>query len=189
MVRLIPDGSITNPQASVSAMLDINGVPVPDKKYVADVYSVTHAGRAVKLYFGQSPVPGGDLHTLLVINMSMQSVQNCVTVIDQVKGPSFDEVRDRESISPAPIMTIKQIPAQTVTLSATLAVSAMAGQDAAIDFLRSSPFAIAIATKTSELAVDPVVRVEMSSEIFIGLVDQLRRVASTAPPPVVEKEL
>jgi hypothetical protein len=186
VIRMVTDGALAG-QKSVYTTLDITGVPVPDKKYVADVYGVTHAGQAIKLYFGQSPVPGGDLHTLLVINMSMQSVQNCVSVIDQVKEPSFDEIRDRENVSPAPIMEIKQIPAQTVTLSATLAISAMSGQDAAMDFLKSSAFAIAVAAKTSELAVDPVVRVEMSSEIFIGLVNELRRVVSTAPRPIVER--
>jgi hypothetical protein len=168
--------------------VDLSNIPAPERKYAADECAVRKVGALVKLYFGQRAIEDGEYQTLVVIHMSPQGVKNMLSGMDRMDGPSYAELAKREDMSPQPLATIVKAPTQTVTLSANLAISAMAGQEAVIDFLKASPFSIAAAVRTGQFAVEPIVRVDLSGPVFLGLVDELRRLIAPSEGPTGERK-
>src|ERR1700733_13700223 len=168
VVQLKLDRNATSPSFGL-ASVDFAPVPVPDKKYVADVCGVLRTGQVFKIYFGQCPVPDQPLQNLLVMNMSQNGVRTTLAAVGQVSNPTFEEIAKQGNFGAVPLFVPSVAPAQTVTLSANFALTAMASEEAVIDFLKSSPFSIASAFHSSKMAVEPIVRVDLSSGLLLGL--------------------
>jgi hypothetical protein len=188
LVRFEIESAAVSSGTSQIIALDLTTVPAPDKRFVADVCSVAQNGQLVKLYFGQCPLDNGELQSLIVIRMTINDVGNTIAGIDQIRNPSYEEIFKREGIISQPLVMPRDAPAQTVTLAANFAITAMSGQIAAIDFLQSSPFALAAAIKSRRLAIDPVVRVDLSSGLLRGLVNELRRLEQMSSQQIVKED-
>ncbi len=165
---------------SQSIALDLSTVPVPGRTYVADVCGVTQNSHVIRLFFAQCPLGTDDVHSLVVIHMSMAGIENMLGSIDQVSDPTYDEIMAAEKVAPEPPFVPSKLPVQTVTLSSNWAITAMSGQEAVIDFFKSSPFAVAALRRSAKLAVEPVLRIDLSSACFFGLVTELRRIVGTS---------
>lgn len=172
IIQLSPNTANAGPPGSFQ--VDVASAPVPERRFAADVYGVVRNRSVIKLYFGQCPIPGAELEALLVINMNCFAVANSITAVDAMKAPNLKEIAELEKLLAAPPISVKTVPKQTATMTATITLAAIAGQDASVDFFKSSPFAMASAKDSGMLAVEPVVRVDMPSELFIGLIEQMR---------------
>ena len=172
-------------QSSVLMSLDISNAPAPERKYAADTCSVLVKGSTVKLLFGQQRVSGGGLRSMVVIHMTPNGVQQFLGSVAQVKDPSFADIAKRESIKPdeLPKALEEPPPGQTVGLTANLLVTAVSGDAACIDFYQASPFVMtALARAPKKMALDPVVRVDLATSLFFGLVTELQKIARSFPP-------
>jgi hypothetical protein len=163
---------------SVALMeVDFRNAPVPDRRYVADMYSVADERRSIQLMFGQWRIKSEVLRTLLIIQMSPIAVKQFLVMIDQVKNPSFPEIVQALGSAAVPPSVVDQEPDQTVELSANMLLTAMSGDEATIDFYKASPFSLHAATQRGKLSLDPVVRVDLRSDLALGAINELRKTA------------
>jgi hypothetical protein len=163
---------------SVALMeVDVRNAPVPDRRYVADMYAVRAEGRSFRLMFGQRRLNGTELRTLLIIQMSATAVKQFLTTVDQVKNPTFQEIVQVVGAPAEQPGVVDREPDQTVALSANMVLTAMSGEEAAMDFYKASPFSLHAAPVRGKLALDPVVRVDLPSVIALGAILELRKAA------------
>jgi hypothetical protein len=170
-----PDGS-----GGLELSLDLALAPVPDRRYVAEVGSVTYDGGVVQLLFGQKKIGlSGGLRSLIVIQMTTTAVHNFLRTLDSV-DPNFRIWLDLNDVH-SQLMNIQEEPDQTVTLFANTVGLASAGRESCIDFYHASAFSLHYAQQNKKLAVDPVVRVILGSGLLIAMLDKLRELEPRLP--------
>jgi hypothetical protein len=174
----------TSGETVSSVGITLATAPVPERRYVADVCYVKHDSVGVKIIFGQQKLIQGLLRSAIVIKMSRRGVSQLLSSVDEISNPSYAEIAERERFTPISVQEPESEPEQVITLAANLAISAMSGEETSMDFLQMSPFAMAVLAKGAHQApIDPVVRVDLHSEVFLGLLESLRRI------PGLEKDL
>lgn len=173
---LSTDGkSVTNIGANLAA------ASVPDRKYVADACAISYQRETVKLIFAQERFDGKGLRSAIVIHMSPRAVVQMLGMFDGPLKQAFEENAQAEGISPEPMANFESEPPQVAALSANLAVAAASGREACMDFYLASPFSLGAATQSRKLALDGVVRVELSTALFFGVIEALRELRGNFP--------
>jgi hypothetical protein len=165
-IRAMPsvDGSVVGYMGA-----DLSKAPVPDRKFAADWCALIERDYLVNILFGQQRADGKGLRSLVVVQMSEPSAFNYVKILSDVAGPSYMEIATTLEIPTESLSTLTEEPAQALTLSANMALSAMSGPEACIDFYKASPFAMGVAMRSNKLSLDPVVRVDFRSSLFMAL--------------------
>jgi hypothetical protein len=163
--------------------VDASDAPVPDRRYVADMYTVVVEDETFWLAFGQRRLKSKELRSLLVIQLSRAAVEQILTNVDQVKNPTFLEIIKQIGRTPIASTALDHEPGQTVELSANFTLCGMSGDEAIIDFYKASAFSIRAAPQQGKLSLDPVVRVELRSDIAVGAFEELRRIVGGLPAP------
>lgn len=181
MVDLIP-----NPARSVDGRAgliqgDIHNLPVPNKRYAADICSIVSKNSVIKLLFAQEKIGPQALRNMIIVNITPRSVTELLKKIDDVKDISFAELAALSNIEAEALPQIEVEPAETASLNANLILVAASGTESCIDFFHSSAFSIAFAQQTSRLGIDPVVRVNIRTSLLMGLIEELRNLISINP--------
>jgi hypothetical protein len=155
--------------------LDLSTAPVPDRKFAADTAMVlTPHDNVLRLVFGQERFDGKGLRSAIAVQMSRHSAANLIHAVDAITGPSYAEIVQLDKIPIEKLPNSLEEPDQAVSVSANLALSAVSGQEACIDFYEASPFAMGVAARSQRLDVDPVVRVGLRSSLFMALILEIR---------------
>ena len=152
----------------------IGNAPVPQRKYTADFVGLVRDLNRGKLLFGSKRVDGKGLRSLLVVQMSKRAIAHMLYTIERVKDPTYEEIVATLGIQIEPVQPVKEEPSQTVPLSANVVLAAMSGEECCVDFYEASPFAFRSAQRGGEMAVDPIVRVNVPSGAFVGLIRALK---------------
>lgn len=154
---------------------DLSSVPVPAKRYPADTCYVVHTNEIIFLLFAQLVIGAPDkLRNLLVVKMTPSSVKRYLDMTNDIKGPSIEDIAKKMEIEGAKLSAFPGEPAETVAFNANLGLTGVSGHEGCIDFYHSSPFAIGAAIKNQKLALDPVVRVDISTRLLVGLLTELQ---------------
>ena len=157
----------TDGRTAVSLAFNLQDAPVPDRRYAADFLTLLYEDELVKIIFGQKKL-GGGIRSLVIIAMHTTDA----TVFLNSFDPGMDEVINHIAGMQVPTLSkIEAEPDQTIALSANYVAIASAGRASCFDFYTASAFSLANAGKTSKLAVEPVVRIDIS----VGYVVALRR--------------
>lgn len=166
----------TSGETAAELGVALAAAPVPERKYVADVCYLSDSITGAKIVFGQQAFPATErLRSAVVVKMSRRGVGFLLRSIDAVTDPSYAQIAEKLRLKPIPVSELTAEPEQVVMLAANAAVSAMSGEEASVDFLQMSPFAMVSARRGArEIPVDPVVRIDLSSETFLGLIEALR---------------
>ncbi|AMO94917.1 hypothetical protein CFter6_2229 [Collimonas fungivorans] len=99
-----------------------------------------------------------------------------------IQNPNFDEIVRQAGIVTIPsLRIIEEEPEQTIALTANFVATAMAGRAACMDFYSASAFAMAEMAKLQKLAVDPVVRIDLSIANLAALRDELIKLIPSFP--------
>jgi hypothetical protein len=155
--------------------INLAAADVPDRKYYADICGISSRRGTVNLMFGQEKVDESGLRSLLVVQMSEFAVGRLLATIDDVKSPTFQEQATAINL-PTELLTEKIAePPQAIALPANIVLCAAAGNEACADFYMASPFALGNVMKSKRLALDPVVRVNLRSTLFLSMLDGLRK--------------
>jgi hypothetical protein len=155
---------------------DMSHAPVPERRYSAHVHGLEGDSESVKLFFGQSKIgKSGGLRTLLIIDMTAQSVARFLQSLDNTTNPTPQEIATNLAITAQPPIEVQEEPGQTAELLANMVLCGWAGPEACLDFYQASPFAFSAAVGIRKLAVDPVVRVDMRASSFLGMLAGLRK--------------
>jgi hypothetical protein len=168
-----------------TAAINLAQAPVPERKYVADAYGVNYSSGAVQLLFGQRRIGGSDLRSLLVIQMSPTGAARFLATSNQLAPLSLTDMATQYGIVAEKSFQISTEPSQTVALAAGLSLMAAAADEATIDFYQASAFALSAMLHSSELALDPVVRIDLRTSLLLGLFEDLRKLTPQLPNHVV----
>jgi hypothetical protein len=172
-VTVTPNKSVTG-GASGYWKANVGALPVPDRRYSADTCTVVAKTDWIKILFGQEKVAGDGLRNLLVINMSPDYAAGVVNMADQIKEPSLAQIWEKVEIAAEQSELPASEPENTVSLNAAMALIAVDKHISCVDFMQISAFAKHAAKGSSQIALDPVVRIEFKSSLLHGLVEALR---------------
>lgn len=181
-----PGGAIT-----ASVTIDYEDAPVPEHYYVADYFEVTNFDPEVLFVFGKLASPGNE------------KLRNKVEIyfpgsyfINQFWKSSSGDFRQRlksfladagyKPITPKPITEATE---KVQTVHSNNAYMVQAGTECMIDFFFLSPRDLALkAQKGKELVLEPLVRVLLTANLLLGLLDACEPIAATLAPRFEAKE-
>jgi hypothetical protein len=170
--------------------VDLSKADVPDRRYAADTCAVSYSGQTVQVIFGQERFDGQGLRNAIVVKMSPRGVIQWIQMTDVTMPASFMETAAAEGVEKQVLASANREPTQaTVVLAANLALCAIAGLEGCVDFYEASPFAFGHALQqgtSTRLAVDPVVRVDLTTGLLFALLEELKRLISKFPVKFME---
>ncbi|MFL9979729.1 hypothetical protein [Paraburkholderia graminis] len=169
--------------------INLSSAPVPERRYVADCVSVEVRNRIANLLFGQEKVGGsGALRSLIELKMNPDGIAMFLGVAGSMQGITVDELF---AMSRAPVESLRKIeqePEQTVAFAANMVSASFTTQEACLDFYQASASSMAQAKVTRQIAVDPVVRVELRLALAVALLKELKRVSAELTSAVKEEK-
>jgi hypothetical protein len=165
--------------------IDTSKVPVPDKKYVADLYSVIAETNGIKILFGQKRISTTPrLRSLLVIDMTMEAAARFVDTVNSVTNPTYREIGKTLKLAEEPPYQVTDEPEQTIPFFANFCVTAMSGNESFIDFLQVPASAFTRMELRSQLPLDAVVRIDLRSSLFLGLLSVVEHATASYVRPL-----
>jgi len=171
-----PTSFLGLPSRAIS--VDLSSAPVPERKYFAEVCTVTMLEHSARIMFGQPQFGVKRLRTLVMVAMSRRSVIALLSSLDQMQSPSLEEICAAEGLAPEISPPIEEEPVQVVELSANFTLCGVSSTEACVDFFEASPFSLGVAVQSDTLHVDPVVRVSLTTPLLLGMVMELRKGAT-----------
>lgn len=170
-----PDGT-----TAVSFGISFDDIPIPERRYVADVGGVIFDGTVFQLLFGQRKIASTDLRSLVAVSVSPDAarrfVQTCETFL-----PETQQTIEKLGIKRPPLLALSAEPAQTVAVAANIIAAARAIAEASFDFYHTSAFSLH-ALKTREvLAVDPILRVDLPAGLQLAIIEELVNLMDRLP--------
>lgn len=157
------------------AKIDLAKAPVPEKRYTCNLVDVLASETGANFIFGQKKLVGSGLRSLIVVTMQGDALVNFA---DSIIG--FAETRallEQQGIVDGKLESITEEPAQTVALSASIVYAGYSGRSSCIDFYYASPFSIQEMRQFSQLRVEPVVRVMLSTPLFLAVTTKITEIA------------
>lgn len=173
-----PDGS-----TSIEASLSLDGAPVPDRRYAADTVHLDRVGDAIHIMFGQTTINRERLRSLVVIKVYPETIRRFLGTCGTF-WPQFQAFIERNKIEKPKLMPLKEEPAQVVALVANVLAAGYTGREAVMDFYHFNALALKKLNESSELAVDPVVRIDLSAAALAALIETLNNLKEELPPEV-----
>lgn len=159
----------------ISVGVDLGQAPVPDRRYVVDLYSYRVTKGGCQLLFAQQKIGKAELRSLLVLHMTATAAGHLLRACVEMRDPSIAELAKIKGLEPEPADTIEEEPDQTVALNANLAGIAVANEETCLDFYQMSAATIHAARHGGQVHVNPVVRVELRTSQFLGLLEELQK--------------
>jgi hypothetical protein len=173
---------------TVTLGLDIASAPVPQRRYACEVCSVDFDGHELRLIFGQNSLGGGPLDTALVIRMSPMAGRQFAESTDQMENPGLNAIAENVGITAESLVQITVRPHQTANMVANFVAAAVSGYETCLDFYHASAFAMRNVAHQNSLELEPVVRVDMRTSIFMSLVSEIQAIVKTLPVPKAEAQ-
>ena len=176
-IEMRPDG-----ESVMAISLDIGSAPAPERKYLAEIASVAISENSIKLLFGQNKITA-EIRNLLIVDISPTALHSLLRSVEEIKSPSYEDVVNMSGVKPQSLTDIKTEPEQTIALKANLISTCANGYDACFDFYYLSPFATLKLASSDKVDIDPVVRVDIQTGLFMAILNELKKVAKVFPPP------
>jgi hypothetical protein len=164
--------------------VDMGDAPVPERRYVADIASVSYRDGTVYLVFGQRKLVGRGLRTMVVLTMSSLGVLNFLKACEGIPSEVLNKF-----VSPNLVLKpddFEEEPSQVVDLAANLIVAGFSGREACFDFYFVSPYVLGQLAQGGKFAVDPVVRVILQSGLASAIVKSLQAFKEQFPNDEIE---
>jgi hypothetical protein len=174
----------TEGQTAIMLNIDLNKAPVPDRRYAADFAGLIYKDDIVKFIFGQEKIDSSSIRSLVIIAMHAPDANKFLQSLGDLRSPTLDEMGTRFNIKKVDLYQISSEPEQTVAMAANLVSAAVSGRAACLDFYSASAFAIAKVVETQQLAVEPVVRIDLPTSYLITIRNSLRELVVDFPPDI-----
>lgn len=168
----------------IEIAFDISKAPVPPRRYVAEVCSVSIIDGHLRLVFGQRALGEDDqLDSALVIRLSPHAAHHFVNMVYGMNRPGLDAIAAVVGVKPEPLMSKVPRPTQMAHLEANMAALGVSGFEACLDFYHASPFVMRNIEKKKQVGVEPVVRVTLSTGMLLSLTSRARELVVELPAP------
>ena len=175
-----PDGTST-----VEAQITLDNIPVPDRRYSADVVFVNYEGdgEAVQLGFGQKALgTEGKLRSVVAVKIYPDHIRKFLLTTDTFVPRLYDFIERSKAAIPD-LQRLTQEPAHVVSLVANIIAVGYTAREAVIDLYHFNALALHKLNEGSDqLAVDPVLRVDLPTTLLAGLVRTLNNLGTSFPP-------
>jgi hypothetical protein len=162
-----------NEKGESTVEFNLLAAPVPDRRYAADVGTVLKGSSGCRVIFGQSSLGPSDskkhaLRSVIDIQISMRGVREFLKSLESVK-----DALAMTGIKAFDLLSEIEEPEHAAGLTANLIPIAFANEECCMDFYQLSPFVRSALGKGGDLAVEPVVRVNLPTGLFVGIVERL----------------
>lgn len=173
--------SLDASKETVAFGLDISAAPVPQRRYAAEISDLRLQNGDLIFLFGQLFPDTDEVDSILSIRMNPIAGIQLLESIEGMKKPGLDGIAKSMRIEGRPLTKKFSKSAQMAKVVANLAAIAVSGFETCIDFYHASAFSMRQAATTKQLAVEPIVRVDIQTSVFISLVAELKTIRSTLP--------
>jgi hypothetical protein len=164
---------------TTTSVFDLGSLPAPGRQFTADAAGVSMSPALISLLFAQSQPIGEGVLSLLVVQMSFESINQWLSQINSEFRKKIESLPTYAKLGK--LTNFSQKAEQTVFLPASIAFIGYTGGFGAIDFYHSSPFAVGQMALTHKIAVDPVARVHLPTGVLIAIIDRLEALAKSFP--------
>lgn len=165
---------------TVTFQLHLAGAPRPARKYVATRAWASVNPTSVDLCFGQHTLDG-ELRSVVQVTTSPDTIRKILDTSSEMQK-AIVEFLDRRGVPLVSVEPATKEPAQVVQVKASAPLIATNRFESTIDFYNITPADTLHSTKSNYLEIDPVVRIELSSQILASLLDSLYGQAGAFPP-------
>jgi hypothetical protein len=155
--------------------IDVSKAPVPQRRYAAEICDIVRNDLEVRIIFGQRSLFGDDLDTALVIRMTPKAT---VEFIESMHEMDIASMKGELNLPVENLTPITSKPLQTANVVSNLVSVGVADHETCLDFYHASAFALGKATKQSHLEIEPVVRVDLRTSLFVPLVSRLSKIVT-----------
>ena len=166
----------------ITVGLDISSAPVPQGRFAAELCEVRFEFNDLRLIFAQRTLDRGGLDSALIVRMNPIAGHQLLRSINDMQRPGLDGIAEAMGIQATPLAKISQQPSQMANVVANLVAIAVSGFETCMDFYHASAFAMRNVTDSDTLAVEPIVRVDVQTAVFVSMVQELRALESVMPP-------
>lgn len=164
---------------------NLMNLPVPDRHYSADVGYVKYARETVHILFGQERFGSDSLRNLLILKMTPAAVRTYLDTLVNEQPTSIAKQSALAGIEAEVLPEFQEEPRESVTLNANVVLAAVSGREGCMDFYYASPFSKGASVQSRKLALDPVVRIDIRTSLFLGLNSKLQDVIAGLPENLV----
>lgn len=158
--------------------LDLSNLPVPERRYTADVAGLLQSKSLVRMLFGQTKVDGIQIRSMLDVHFSMAGITRFLNTT-QALEPVFEHLKLNYGVTRSDLTDFSDEPNQTIGLTANIVMSSCSEWESCLDFYQISPFSIAAAQKGGGLSADQVVRVSLPTDLFMGMIESLKLIVES----------
>lgn len=166
----------------ITSGIDIAQAPVPPRRYVCDIADIKVQDGDIRLVFAQRTLGEDALDSALVIRLNPVATWQLLKSLGEMQFPGVQGIADQLNIGVIPLTPVTARPSQMASVVANLVGIAVAGFETCLDFYHASAFSIRAAKSASQIAVEPVVRVDMQTGLFLSWVEALREIAQKHLP-------
>lgn len=174
--HLIDMTVVSSDSDTLTIALDAQSLPVPDRKYSCDAAQVIADDFSVRLLLGQRQPVGSGLLSMLVVTLAPESVGQ---FLGSLRGEFVDNAAKYVSghHGRVALSTFTENAQQSVVLTSSYIVAGYTGLSSCLDFYFASPFSVQQMAALKKLALEPVVRVNLSTGLLLSLIDAVRNAA------------
>jgi hypothetical protein len=162
--------------------LDFSGIDPPVRRYAADLaWLVVDSTFTAKLVFVQEGLAEDELETALIIRLSPAALLTYVEAMEQFTQPSVEQIAELMAIQEQPVEPRNQRPHQTAHAVANFMITTVSGFETCLDVFHAPAPAILRMQHEQKLNMDPVVRVELKTSVYLSLLRKMRESAAAMP--------
>lgn len=170
-----PDGSTTT-----EYNLDLDQMPIPERRYVADVAWVDHRDDFIRFIFGQRALSGEKLRSVVIVNLYPEPIRNMLGRSAEFVA-NIAEFLKRNEMAVSDPGPLPEEPNQTVALTANVMSLTFVGREAEWDFFHLPPSGVRKIDERSDVVMDPVVRIDLATRLVAGILQALERLLPSLP--------
>jgi hypothetical protein len=146
--------------------MDMREAPIPQRRYAADLCTVRLTNDELRITFAQQGFEDGDVDSAIVIRMNADGAINFTNSL--LEMGDLGEISSSMKLRNEALSQINSKPTQTATMMANICSVAIAGKETCMDFYHASAFAIRKAETETVMEIEPVVRVDLRSSLFVS---------------------
>lgn len=159
--------------------IDLQSLPVPDRRLSCDTVSFVRTDYMVKLLFAQKEVVGEGYLAMVVVQMTFDAIHNFLRSVNTLEA-GLKELMNGQYPT-GEVVQIKEKPQQSAVVTANLVFAGYSGTDACLDFYYTSPFSIKSINILNKVSVEPVVRINVPTHLLVAMYSSLQKIAHSLP--------
>ncbi len=183
-MNLSNKNAVSSPVGGVGSIRisPIDITDAPSRIYSADTAFVRYKDEELSIIFAQHSIYGDGLESALSLKMHGYNAYQFMKSVDAMANGGMEAIADKLNLTSASLLEVKSAPKHEAKFSANIIQLCVSGYDATCDFYSLSPGAAWRAgSKSSNLKLVPIARVEARTTLVMGILNKIREFQSSFP--------